>query len=157
MIYTKTPLGQSALLNRSRDLTPRQRAAFILFDGKRSLSTVLKATAGLGVVPADIECLVTQALIEAATPLKPEPVSGSTRGGNISGVGRSEQVQHCYLNAYLTATRLTSELGLRGFKLNLAVEAAMDLEKLRYIAPKLKQALSPEKYAEFEAALQLTD
>ncbi len=44
MVYAKTELGQAALQNRSVGLTPRQRSAFIMFDGKRSTEDVLKAT-----------------------------------------------------------------------------------------------------------------
>jgi hypothetical protein len=44
-------------------------------------------------------------------------------------------------------------LGLRGFRLNLAVEAASDLDKLKEIAPKIKAAVGPEKYLELENAL----
>ena len=59
MIYAKTELGQTALQNRALALTPRQRSAFILFDGKRSLDEVLKATSGLGVIPDDVGHLLS--------------------------------------------------------------------------------------------------
>ena len=49
MIYVKTESGQQAFQSRSVLLTPRQRAAFILFDGRRDSTEVLKATAGMGV------------------------------------------------------------------------------------------------------------
>ena len=54
MIYVKTESGQSALLSRSLALTPRQRSAFIMFDGKRSMQDVLKATEGLGITQDDV-------------------------------------------------------------------------------------------------------
>lgn len=50
-------------------------------------------------------------------------------------------------------TRLTAGLGLRGFLLNLAVEAAGDLSKLRELAPKIEQAVGPDKFRELESAL----
>ena len=51
MIYVKTAEGQLALQTRSLTLLPRQRSAFIMFDGKRSVQDVIKATEGLGVHP----------------------------------------------------------------------------------------------------------
>jgi hypothetical protein len=151
MIYVKTELGQTALQNRALALTPRQRSAFIMFDGKRSLLDVLKATAGLGVTPEDIGHLVTLGLLavgqaEAAAPAAP------VLAQNVDG-SPTESAKAHYSKAYPIATRLTAALGLRGFRLNLAVEAAGDLEKLRELAPKIKEAVGPEKFRELENAL----
>ena len=43
MTYAKTPAGQAAL-GRHAAMTPRQRAAFILFDGRRSCVEVRAST-----------------------------------------------------------------------------------------------------------------
>ena len=51
------------------------------------------------------------------------------------------------------ATRLTAGLGLRGFRLNLAVEAATTYEELAALAPKIKSVVGPEKAAPLEQAL----
>ena len=58
-----------------------------------------------------------------------------------------------YFMAYPIATRLTAALGLRGFRLNLAVEAAGDLDKLKELAPKIKDAVGADKYKELDEAL----
>ena len=58
-----------------------------------------------------------------------------------------------YARAYPIAVRLTSNLGLRGFRLNLSVESAGDLEKLKDLAPKIKEAVGVEKFRELEDAL----
>ena len=42
------------------------------------------------------------------------------------------------------ATQITSSLGLRGFRLNLAVEAAADLKELIELLPKIEAAASSE-------------
>lgn len=63
MIYLKTESDQAALLSRSLGLTPRQRSAFIMFDGKRSVSEVLTATEGMGVAEDDVSHMVTQGLL----------------------------------------------------------------------------------------------
>ena len=141
MIYTKTELGQSALQDRSLALTPRQRSTFIMFDGKRSMDEVLKATAGLGVTVDDVNHLVSLGLLAARAAVQ--------AADGVPGLGARAH----YSKAYPIATRLTAGLGLRGFRLNLAVEAAGDLAKLQELAPKIKEAVGPEKFRELENAL----
>ncbi len=152
MIYTKTELGQTAFQSRSVALTPRQRSAFIMFDGKRSTEEVLNATAGLNVTAEDVTHMVALGLLVAtATPaavpqqvLAPAPIADAPST-------QSEQAQ--YLKAYPIATRLTANLGLRGFRFNLAVEAAGNLAQLKELAPKIKDAVGPEKFKELQSAL----
>ena len=168
MIYLKTALGQTALQDRSLGLTPRQRSAFILFDGKRSVDDVLKATAGLGVTPEDVNFLVSLGLLGAQIP-KPSPEAGAsapvavtitnaptpqsaTLAFNADGQP-TLSAQARYSKAYPIATRMTAALGLRGFRLNLAVEAAGDLDKLKELAPKIREAVGPAKFLELEDAL----
>ena len=57
MIYVKTHSGQQVLKERRGALTPRQRSAFILFDGKRTLAQVLEATAALGITEQDVRSM----------------------------------------------------------------------------------------------------
>lgn len=156
MIYTKTELGQSAFQDRSIPMTPKQRSAFIMFDGKRTMEEVVNATAGLGVTAEDIGYLLIQGLVApipgqmppAAAAPAPAPVSAH----NADGTPTLSAQEH-YSRAYPIATRLTAGLGLRGFRLNLAVEAAGDIDKLKELAPKIKEAVGPEKFKELEAAL----
>jgi hypothetical protein len=65
--------------------------------------------------------------------------------------GRSAQQR--YQDAYAVATKLTAGLGLRGFRLNLAVEAAGTYEQLAALAPKIRAAVGDEKAAALEQAL----
>jgi hypothetical protein len=154
MIYTKTELGQSAFQDRSVPMTPRQRSAFIMFDGKRSMEEVVKATAGLGVTAEDIAHLLSLGLLapsaaQASVAAAPAvPVSAHNADGSPT-----LNAQEHYSRAYPIATRLTAGLGLRGFRLNLAVEAAGDIDKLKELAPKIKEAVGPEKFKELENAL----
>lgn len=156
MIYTKTELGQSALQNRALALTPRQRSTFIMFDGKRSTEDVLKATAGLGVTVDDVNHLVTLGLLAASAAVASQPAPAltpvSVPAQDAGGVPSLSAQAH-YSKAYPIATRLTAGLGLRGFRLNLAVEAAGDLTKLQELAPKIKEAVGLEKFRELESAL----
>ena len=163
MRYKKTELGQSALQNRALALTPRQRSAFIMFDGKRSVSDVIKATAGLGVTVEDVQHLVGSGLLaEFVQPVPALAMPATTAAAPAASqapmpVGKarlpSQADQAHYSRAYPIATRLTAGMGLRGFRLNLAVEAAGDLGKLQELGPKIKDAVGPEKFKELEAAL----
>ncbi|NML86919.1 MAG: hypothetical protein HHJ19_15085 [Polaromonas sp.] len=153
MIYIKTELGQSALQNRSLALTPRQRSAFILFDGKRSLQDVLKTTASLGVIAGDVTHLVELGLLAGFAVAAPPAIAAHTiPGRDVNGMPNQNSQDH-YSKAYPIATRLTANLGLRGFRLNLAVEAAGDLAKLQELAPKIREAVGSERYQELECAL----
>lgn len=171
MIYMKTPHGQAAFQGRTVPMTPRQRSAFILFDGKRNLQDVMKATAGLGITPEDIDQLLLQGLLApredavpaivtasvppsapAAPSASPSAVAAAASLSSSSGLPTATAQAH-YSKAYPIATRLTAGLGLRGFLLNLAVEGATDLAKLQELAPKIMKAVGPEKFSELQGAL----
>jgi hypothetical protein len=168
MIYTKTEQGKAALQDRSSGLAPRQRSAFIMFDGKRSAADVLKATSGLGVNAADVEQMVASGWLEpvadqapaapppgsaaAAVPVAAESATALVAAG-APGAAPALDSQASFLKAWPIATRLTAGLGLRGFRLNLAVESAGDLAKLKELAPKIKEAVGAEKFRELEVAL----
>jgi hypothetical protein len=168
MIYTKTELGRAVLQDRSLGLSPRQRSAFILFDGTRGLDEVLKLTNALGVTADDISRLVELALLvpkdvaadrKKADAAQPTSAWLTALGAALPGLSASasefptldDQVH--YARAYPIAVRLTSNLGLRGFRLNLAVESAADLEALKALAPKIKEAVGVDKFRELEDAL----
>ena len=147
MIPSKTASGQQVLKDRSVNLTPRQRAAFILIDGKRSVDEVLSATKAAGVTREDIERLFQLGVVAAAGPQKVSaPANDETP--------RLVTPQERYAAAYPIATRLTAGLGLRGLRLNLAVEGAGSYEDLKAIAPRILEAVGPEKFAELEGALR---
>ena len=64
MIYVMTQAGQQALKERHASLPPRQRSAFILFDGKRTVAQVLEATASMGITAQDVQGMLDQGLLE---------------------------------------------------------------------------------------------
>lgn len=147
MIPVKTSAGQQVLKDRSVTLTPRQRAVFILIDGKRSVADLLKSTAAAGVVPEDIERLFELGLVADAAPVPRKlPVTEAASAA-------AKTPQERYAAAYPIATQLTAALGLRGLRLNLAVEGATSYEDLLALAGKIRDAVGPEKYAPLEAAL----
>jgi len=165
MILVKTEAGQQVLKDRSVPLSPRQRTAFILFDGKRSVDEVL---AGTGIAREEIDQLVTLGLLgpaagsKAAVPAKapeapaasPAPASPTPKPKPAEAApssGRSRQQR--YKDAYPIATQLTGALGLKGFRLNLQVEGTTSYEDLAALAPKIRAAVGPEKAAALDKAL----
>lgn len=161
MSYTKTEAGQQAMRSRGIPMTPRQRSAFILFDGKRTLADVMLAT---GADAADIEHLLTQGVIalaaggSAAPPAAKDAVATAAAGAAAPAVAPAAGAgdatpQERYLKAYPIATRLTSALGLRGFRLNLAVEGATGLDELRALSPRIREAVGEAAWRPLGEAL----
>ncbi|MES2939883.1 MAG: hypothetical protein V4864_19535 [Pseudomonadota bacterium] len=150
MIVVKTQAGQQVMKDRSVALTPRQRSALILVDGKRSRDQLLTATAAAGATRDDVDKLFELGLIADAegTPAAADVPSAEPEAP------RSERTpQERYSAAYPIATRLTAGLGLRGFRLNLAVESASGYQELLELAPKIRDAVGPELYAPLDKAL----
>ena len=150
MKYAKTDVGQKAFKERSPQLSARQRSAFILFDGVKTVKQVLAATAGIGVTPDDVEYMVAQGFL-AADPLAVAAAEAATAA---AAARNARTPQERYAEAYLLATQLTASLGLRGFKLNLAVEAAAGYDDLVALLPKIQDAVGPQAARALEQALK---
>jgi hypothetical protein len=150
VIAKKTELGLKVLKDRSVPLPPRQRAAFILVDGRRSLGEIMLSTAGMGVTSSDLEHLVTSGLISQVESPVMSLESKLSVSARVAG-GRTPQER--YRDAYPVATQLTAALGLRGFRLNLAVESVGSFEQLLELAPRIEQAVGSEKFTALARAL----
>ena len=161
MTYIKTELGLTALKDRHAVALSRgQRSALILFDGIRSAGAVLAATGALGVSKADIDTLVSLGLLQAAPDSKPQPrppqdapqtdFASSTLAAHYADMelpvapNTPEERMRRYQKAYPLATQITAKLGLRGFRLNLAVESAQGFEGLVALLPKMRAAVGDE-------------
>lgn len=171
MVLVKTQAGQEALKDRHGSLSSRQRSAFILFDGKRSTGEILSATAAMGITQDDIQAMIAQGLLEPVSrPGQAAPASLSSQAPSsvvddaaasvgeegaavvpAEGSGRSPMER--YKAAYPIATELTAALGLRGFRLNLAVEGAGSFEDLAALAPKIREAVGDAKFERLDRAL----
>jgi hypothetical protein len=154
MRYAKTDAGQQAFKARSPLFSARQRSLFILLDGVKTLNEVLDATTGLGTTPADAEYLLTLGLIALVDSDEPMPSAGASVAGPSTPpapVVRSPAQR--YAEAYPLAVKLAAGLGLRGFTLNLAVEAATNYENLAALLPRLQHTLGPEACVPLERAL----
>ncbi len=152
MKYGKTEFGQQAFKARSAALTPRQRSAFILFDGRKSVDEVLAMTAGLGVSAIDVHSMVSAGLLELVGRAVPLPRLETEPLPLETAVGFTPAQR--FARAWPIATRITASLGLRGFRLNLAVEGAAGYEQLRDLLPKIRDAVGAEKALELELALK---
>lgn len=154
MKYTKTEAGQQAFKARSALLSSRQRSAFILFDGVKSEAQVLVMTAGLGITQDDIDHLVQQGFL--ANPPEPvsDPVAMPAPDHPAVDPVSTRSPQERYMAAMPIATKLTAGLGLRGFRLNLAVEAANGVDGLLALLPKIQAAVGVESCVALERALK---
>ena len=154
MSIVKTEAGLQVMKDRSVPLTPRQRSVFILIDGKRSMQELLTASAAMGVAPEDIEQLFELGLITDSTP---QPTPGERAAAAAQDEAAKEHNARSpmqrYQEAYPIATKLTAALGLRGFRLNLAVEAAGNYEQLLELAPRIREAVGADKFAALDKAL----
>jgi hypothetical protein len=156
VILVKTEAGLQVMKDRSVALSPRQRSAFILFDGKRTLDDVLAATAPMGVSREEIEQLLALNLLrESAVRAQKAQVQPETApaAGVVSPERPHRSAQERYAQAYPIAIQLTSAMGLRGLRLNLAVEGASSYEQLVALAPRIREAVGPEKFLPLGLAL----
>ena len=154
MVIVKTDLGHQVMKDRSVPLTPRLRSAFILIDGKRTMDQILAATAPMGVTRQDIDKLIELGLVQDPMPQQTAAELAQQEAAAAAVEHHKHRTpQERYAEAYPIATKLTAGLGLRGFRLNLAVEGATNYEQLLEVAPRIKEAVGPEKYAPLDNAL----
>jgi hypothetical protein len=166
MKYIKTEAGQIAFKTRSGALPTRLRSLFLLFDGKRDVTEVLQLSAGLGFSDVDITLLVDAGLLEAPSGVAPPAVDTVSTADGIPSANLQQDLAkgdaaadlapgQRYALALPIATQLTAGLGLRGFRLNLAVEAAMGLDELIQLVPRIREAVGNDKVRPLEQALGL--
>lgn len=152
MGYVKTEAGQAAFRERSALISARQRAAYILFDGVKSLEQVLAATAGLGVTRPDIAHMVAHGFLTDSAP-SASPAAAAASAQDAAPVS-TRTPQERYSQAKPLATQLTASLGLRGFLLNLGVESASGYDDLLALFPKIQSAVGAKKCEALERVLK---
>lgn len=154
MSIERTELGHQVVRDRSIALTPRQRSALILVDGKRSLTEFRAAALAAGAASEDMERLFELGLVRDGTPQATAAAAAKVVADEEAAAQHKLRTpQERYAEAYPIATRLTAGLGLRGFRLNLAVEGATDYDALLQVAPRIREAVGADKYAPLERAL----
>lgn len=157
MKLIKTETGQQAFKARSPLFSARQRTAFIMFDGQKTVEQVLAAAASLGLTAEDVEHMVGHGMLapaagEAAAPVNPEAAQLQAAQAALTAFN-ARSIQDRYTEAKPLATKLTAGLGLRGFRLNLAVEAAGGYDELLALLPKIQDAVGAKAAEELERVL----
>jgi hypothetical protein len=93
---------------------------------------------------ADIDQMVQLGFI---TPLSavvaPAAASSIPTPSSSAGLSSAQQAV-VFVEAVHRATAMTSKLGLRGFRLNLAIETASNLNDLRALLPQIESAVGAE-------------
>jgi hypothetical protein len=134
--------------DRSVSLSAQQRSALILCDGKRSAEDVVRMTAAVGVSIEDIRALAAMGLVEigggvaqAASAAVVRPIADQP---SVDIATASPLVDFsAALNASIS---LCSNLGFKGFGLNMALTGIDSLEKLQKLAPDIRRAAGDAKY-----------
>lgn len=138
-------------------MSARQRAAFLLFDGQRPLEVVLSSTAGLGVTEADILDLVEKEFLQIPVAQAGANAARAVEQSAPTAVGANASPEESdvdkYKKAYPIATRITAALGLRGFRLNLAVEGALGYDDLVALLPAIAKSAPSAAVKELAQAL----
>ncbi len=163
MRLSKTPIGQKKFKDRSVPLTLSQRAAFIIFDGQRTVADVLEETQGLGLgiddiarmvqlhflAPTGVQEVFTVSKFQATEFLKYSDENAellveieSTIEPEIVAIELSLLERH--QRAHPIALALVSKLGLRAFRLNALVRAANDAPELLLLLPRIEAAVGED-------------
>ncbi len=142
MIWSKTDEGRAEVQARALVKERAQRNLLLLIDGVKSEEMLLANVAGLK--PEDFTWLASLNLIT--------PVAGSSsRSGaeKAPAFAETEPADGGFLDYPKFTTTLTqlisSELGLRGFTLTLAVEKASSIEELRSVADRVLDQIRDRK------------
>lgn len=135
MIWSKTDAGRVEMQSRALVKERTQRNLLLLIDGVKSQEMLLGSIAGVS--KADFDALAALGLIA--------PVGGAAASGSKAAApaAAAPSEPSDYANFTQTLTQLiSSELGLRGFTLTLAVEKAGTPDELRDVGERvLKQIL----------------
>lgn len=142
VIYDKTPKGREEIATRKYQLAPRLRSLLVMVDGKQSKNDLLKKIIGLGLNEQNILDLLDQEFIVV---LANDTVSHLLVESEISAVSADEVAQKSIPDAaplsrdedaarrfrevynFFNET-IKSNLGLRGFSLQMKVERAGSIQ-----------------------------
>lgn len=169
MAVSKTELGIQVMKDRSVSMSAQQRSALILCDGKRSADDVVRMTAAVGVTMNDIVVLSTLGLVDmgavatsvpsSASPAPFQSVSASNSAAVSQMQPLTDSVQATaetdidFAAALNAAITLCSNLGFKGFGLNMALTGVDSIEKLQKLAPDIRRAAGDVKYKPLHALI----
>jgi hypothetical protein len=153
MRLIKTEIGQLAFKERSPLFSARQRSTFILFDGQKTVQQVLAAASGMGITQDDVDYMLAQGFL-SSVPSDQAITAPSALSEPTPDAVSNRSPQERYAEAKPLATALTATLGLRGFRLNLAVESAAGFPELLALFPKIQDAVGSKAARQLERALK---
>ena len=167
MIVGKTALGTQVMKDRSVALNAPQRSALILCDGKRSAEDVVKMTAAVGVTMAEIDTLIALGLIQSNATSVPlitllpaavaeRPITASVPAALAAITSVQAGSSHAEIDFPLALNEtilLCSNLGFKGFGLNMTLADVDSLEKLQKLAPDIRRVAGEKKYAPLHQAI----
>lgn len=170
LVLKKTEKGLEALRTRDPALPKRLRAAFILFDGHKSVAQVMPLLpAALALEWGDISSMLQAGWLELLHPtMAPQVPAPSVPSAETLQAMQHRAVASAqtasiaspaerYQKAYTLTTALLGEMGLRGFRLQLAVEKANGYDDLVALLPRLQASLDPQKMRIIENILLQPD
>ena len=140
MIYVKTAAGRQALKDRAETMPRKYHFPFLMCDGVRDSADILAASVQHGFTSVDLYEMVQLGFVEpmpTKVPMRIDPVQAAA----ASPARPSQQQASVFFDASKLATALSANLGLRGFRLNLAVQTASNLTDLDALLPQLEKAL----------------
>ena len=146
MIWTKTEAGRGEIQSRALVRERAQRTLLLLIDGVRSDAMLLSDLAGVSA--ADFLALqalglITAAQQPAALPAPP-PMPAVSSAADANASVDAAPLDYAQFTAVLTKL-ISSELGLRGFVLTLAVEKAGTADELQAVAQRALTQIQARK------------
>jgi hypothetical protein len=164
VIYDKTNKGREEITTRGYHLASRLRSLLVIVDGKQTDAELLKKIAGLGLGEQHLQELLDQGFI-AAIQIETSPILTDTPKPEIESTEvLSEQVSDASIDQIDTSAppikdpaeqfrevysffndSIKSNIGFRGFNLQLKVERANNLQKLEELRRPFLEAIFKAK------------
>lgn len=142
MIWSKTEAGRVEMQTRTLVKERTQRNLLLLIDGIKSQDMLLSSIAGVS--RADFDALAAMGLIvQTGSAAGASAPSSASRSAATPAVP-AEPSDYAVFTQTLTQL-ISSELGLRGFTLTLAVEKAGTNDELRAVADKVIAQIADRK------------
>ncbi len=141
MIYVKTATGRQALKERSESMPRKFHFPFLMCDGVRDSADILMASAANGFTSVDLHEMIQLGFIQPAPAQAGAGHHASAPEAMAHTSAASLPNANAMIEAHHLATAMTAKLGLRGFRLNMAVETAGSLQDFRALLPKIEEAV----------------
>jgi hypothetical protein len=156
VIWTKTEAGRREIQARALVKERARRNLLLLIDGVKSEEMLLSSLAGIGA--EDFRALEALALIErlpGGAERHPAEARRAQPGNAAPAAAPSAPLDYTQFTAALTKL-ISSQLGLRGFVLTLAVEKASTVEELQSVAQRTLEQIRERRGEAAAAAARQT-